>query len=548
MTLAELVKGRLHARHWEVWGYLGSGFMAYLSPAVLFALSAYLISKASLRPGILTLGVAIGSVRFFALARGASQYGERSFGHSLTLDIAAKVRTALFDRLRTVVPYRVPPGLLGDLLGSLNGDLTQLENLTARLIGPAIGVALASITSLIIAALISLEFFAVLLPTLIIAGIIVPVTVGLLAKSRSSETSQLRARLYDESLSVAATFESRYFLTGKDSLLARLHSKASDLLSRAEHRAVVQAGLGIANAIVEASALAATLWIGADLIASRSIQGVEVAVIPFLLLAILEGLGTVGLEAAEAGAGTPSLRQIERALTLKGRDTSHCTAKLATATPLSINCHHVSFSYPDSHKTIISSLSLYIDQGTRLLVVGPTGSGKSTLAALILGAWIPTEGTVELDNVPTTELSEETIAATIGYLPSNAYLFGSSLASNMRLAKSDASDTEITSVLTQVRMGDWFASLPEGLNTKVGKGYQSVSRGEGQRLALAQLLLLAPKTLVLDEPTAGLDAQNEQMVLEVLNAQFRDATVVAISHSEAFMEAFETDQTLNLGT
>ncbi len=546
MPLSQLARARLRARHWEVWGYLGSGFMAYLSPAVLFALSAYLISKASLRPGILTLGVAIGSVRFFALARGASQYGERSFGHSLTLDIAAKVRTALFDRLRRVVPYRVAPGVFGDVLASLNGDITQLENLTARLIGPSLGVALASLTSLIIAAFISLRFLGILVPSLIVVGFLIPFTVYHLARSGAKEASALRARLYDEALSTAATFESRYFVTGDDILLTRLRQKASRLLRHTQHQGAIQTWLGIGNAAVEALALGATLWIGGNLIASHRMQGVEIAVIPFLLLAILEGLGTVGLEAAAAGQGAPSVARIDGVLSLTGRDTTHCMEQLPTNSPLSITCQDMSFAYPDSTGTIFDSLTLKVERGTRILVVGPTGSGKSTLAALILGAWTPTGGTLELDSVATTELSEEAIASSIGYLPSEAYIFSSSVAANMRLARADATDTELTNALDQVRMGSWFRKLPKGLETRLGQGYQAVSRGERQRLALARLLLADPTTLVLDEPTAGLDAQNEQMVLDILNGQFARATVVAITHSEAFMESFRADQTLDL--
>ncbi|WP_298343890.1 thiol reductant ABC exporter subunit CydC [Ferrimicrobium sp.] len=547
MTLGTLARERLRERRWEVWGYLGTGFMAYLSPAVLFGLSAYLISKAALKPGILTLGVVIGSVRFFALARGASQYGERMWGHSLTLDLAARIRTLLFDRLAAVVPYRVRPGVFGEVLASLNGDMTQLENLAARLVGPATGVGLASLVVVVIAGAVSPVFVVVLLPSLLLIGLVVPFGAYRLARSGAQSTSVLRAQAYDTSLATAATFQSRYFLRRGDPLLDQLKHKTFRLLRPQRRQAGIQTWLGVFNGVIEATALTATLWIGADLMAAHRLDAVELAVIPFLILAIVEGLTAVGLEAATAGSGTPAVARLERTLALQGRDCSRCSQTTLPLSALTIECEDVSFHYPDADREILHSFELHLEGGQRLLVVGPTGSGKSTLAAMVLGAWTPTAGVMRIGGIPTTELSEETIAASIAYLSSEPYLFGASLAANLRLARAAASDAELIDALGRVGLGPWFAELSDGLATMMGQDNRMVSQGEKQRLALARLLVLNPKNLVLDEPTAGLDAENEQIVAEILNAQFEGATIMVITHSEAFMEAFHADHVRDFG-
>jgi len=545
MKLSAIAWERYRARRAQVWGYLGVGFMAYLSPALLFALSAYLISQASLKPGILTLGVAIGSVRFFALARGASQYGERMLGHSLTLDVAAKVRTLLFERLALVVPYRVRPGVFGEVLASLNGDMNQLEELAARLVGPILGVGLASLTAVVIVGLVSIDFLAALLPTLVVIGVIVPLWAYRWARGGARESSQLRAATYDDAVAAAATFESRYFLGGEDSLGQRVMTEAQRLIRPARRQAGIGAWLGLINAGVEAAALTATLLIGADLIRAHQLGNVELAVIPFLLLAILEGLTSIGLEAAKAGSGTPAIERLEGTLTLEGRDSGALDGSLPEATPLPIDFDRVSFTYPDAARPVLDVLNLHVDAGERLLVVGPTGSGKSTLAALILGAWIPSVGVLRLGDVPTTELSEEAIAQAVAYLSSEPYVFAAPLAANLRLARSSASDTALIDALERVGLGPWFRGLPEGLATLLGSANRRVSQGEAQRLALARLLVLNPRNVVLDEPTAGLDGENEQIVVEILNEQFAGATIVAITHSEAFMETFRSDQILD---
>jgi thiol reductant ABC exporter CydC subunit len=545
MKLSAIVFERYHARRAQVWGYLGVGFMAYLSPALLFALSAYLISKASLRPGILTLGVAIGAVRFFALARGASQYGERMLGHSLTLDVAAKVRTLLFERLALVVPYRVRPGVFGEVLASLNGDMNQLEELAARLVGPILGVGLAALTAVVVVGLVSVDFLVALLPTLVVIGVVVPLLAYRWARGQARESPQLRAQTYDDAVAAAATFESRYFLGGDDSLLGHLAAKAQRLVRPARRQAGIGAWLGLINAGVEAAALTATLLIGADLIRAHRLGNVELAVIPFLLLAILEGLTSIGLEAAKAGSGTPAIERLEGTLTLEGRDSRTLDGALPEATPVPIDFDQVSFTYPDATRPVIDVLSLHIDAGERLLVVGPTGSGKSTLAALIMGAWTPSDGVLRLGGIPSTELSEEAIAHAVAYLSSEPYVFAAPLAANLRLAQSTASDAALIDALDRVGLGPWFRGLPEGLATLVGASNRKVSQGEAQRLALARLLVLNPRNVVLDEPTAGLDGENEQMVVEILNEQFAGATIVAITHSEAFMETFRSDKILD---
>ena len=547
MTLGALARERFRARRWEVWGYLGTGFMAYLSPAVLFGLSAYLISKAALKPGILTLGVVIGSVRFFALARGASQYGERMWGHSLTLDLAAKIRTLLFDRLAAVVPYRVRPGVFGEVLASLNGDMTQLENLAARLVGPATGVGLASLVTLIIAGMVAPDFVVVLLPSLLLIGLVVPFGAYRLARSGAQSTSILRAQAYDTSLATAATFQSRYFLGSGDPLLDQLKRKTVQLLRPQRRQAGIQTWLGVVNGVIEAGALAVTLWIGADLMSAHRLGAVELAVIPFLILAIVEGLTAVGLEAATAGAGTPAVARLERTLALQGRDCSQCSQATLPSGALAIDSEDVSFHYPDADREILHSFELHLEAGERLLVVGPTGSGKSTLAAMVLGAWIPTSGVMRIGGISTAELSEEAIAASVAYLSSEPYLFGASLAANLRLARATASDAALIDALRRVGLGPWFAELSDGLATIMGTENRTVSQGEKQRLALARLLVLNPKNLVLDEPTAGLDAENEQIVAEILNEHFVGATIMVITHSEAFMEAFRADQVRDFG-
>ncbi|MFI6905013.1 ABC transporter ATP-binding protein [Nonomuraea sp. NPDC050394] len=193
-----------------------------------------------------------------------------------------------------------------------------------------------------------------------------------------------------------------------------------------------------------------------------------------------------------------------------------------------VRLEHVSFSYGDA--PTLTGIDLTIPAGTSLAVVGETGSGKTTLSYLLPRLYDVSSGRVTIDGVDVRELSFETLAATVGVVSQETYLFHSSIADNLRFAKPDATDEELVAVARAARIHDYIADLPEGYDTVVGERGYRFSGGEKQRLAIARTLLRNPPVLILDEATSALDTQTERAVQEALDTLTEGRTTITIAH------------------
>ena len=168
--------------------------------------------------------------------------------------------------------------------------------------------------------------------------------------------------------------------------------------------------------------------------------------------------------------------------------------------------------------------------GTKTALVGETGSGKTTCAYLVARLYDATDGKVTIDGVDVRELTFESLAAAVGVVSQETYLFHASVRENLRFALPEATDAEIEEAARAAQVHDLIASLPEGYDTVVGERGYRFSGGEKQRLAIARTILRNPPILVLDEATSALDAQTERAVQDALERLAEGRTTLAIAH------------------
>jgi ATP-binding cassette subfamily B protein len=178
----------------------------------------------------------------------------------------------------------------------------------------------------------------------------------------------------------------------------------------------------------------------------------------------------------------------------------------------------------------VQDINLEIPAGTRTAVVGETGAGKTTLGYLLARLYEPQEGAVSIDGVDIRQVSLATLAATVGVVSQETYLFHSSVRENLRFAKPEASDAEVEEAARAARIHDLIASLPDGYDTVVGERGYRFSGGEKQRMAIARTILRNPPVLVLDEATSSLDTQTEAAVQAELERLSRGRTTLTIAH------------------
>jgi ATP-binding cassette subfamily B protein len=187
-------------------------------------------------------------------------------------------------------------------------------------------------------------------------------------------------------------------------------------------------------------------------------------------------------------------------------------------------------SAPADSTWTLRHVGLVVPAGTRTAIVGETGSGKTTLGYLVARLYEPQEGAVTIDGIDIRQLSLASLAATVGVVSQETYLFHASVRENLRFACPEATDDEIEAAARTARIHDLIASLPQGYDTVVGERGYRFSGGEKQRMAIARTVLRNPPVLVLDEATSSLDTQTEYAVQGELERLAEGRTTITIAH------------------
>ncbi|HEX3538448.1 MAG TPA: ATP-binding cassette domain-containing protein, partial [Stellaceae bacterium] len=190
----------------------------------------------------------------------------------------------------------------------------------------------------------------------------------------------------------------------------------------------------------------------------------------------------------------------------------------------------VTFAYSGARRPALDQVSLSVPEGATAAIVGPSGAGKTTLANLLLRFWDPEAGRILLDGVDLKQFELDHLRRRISLVSQDTYLFNDTLRANVALARPDANASEIRRALEQAALDQFVASLPDGLETRVGERGVQLSGGQRQRVAIARAFLKNAPTLILDEATSHLDAVSEAQVRAALDALMRDRTTIVIAH------------------
>lgn len=195
-----------------------------------------------------------------------------------------------------------------------------------------------------------------------------------------------------------------------------------------------------------------------------------------------------------------------------------------------IEFRDVTFRYPDGGEDVLSHFNLHIPAGTTVAIVGETGAGKSTLVNLACRFFEPTSGQILIDGRDYRERSQLWLHSNIGYVLQNPHLFSGTVRENIRYGRLDATDEEVEAAARAVSADTVVAKLEKGWDTDVGEGGDRLSTGEKQLISFARAVLADPRIFVLDEATASIDTQTEQLIQQAIDHLLRDRTSFLIAH------------------
>ncbi|MBT1445439.1 type I secretion system permease/ATPase [Shewanella sp. JM162201] len=225
-----------------------------------------------------------------------------------------------------------------------------------------------------------------------------------------------------------------------------------------------------------------------------------------------------------------ALRQLDQIMTQE--DEFENKGHLVSKTRLlgKIEADHVSFCYPGSEKPVLHPTSLNIQPGEKVAIIGRNGSGKSTLAKLLCGLYKPTKGSLRYDGIDSAQIHPSDLRRNFGYLPQDVVLFHGSIRDNILFGTRQVSEHQLIRAV-QISGVSLFTNLEsEGLEQQVGEGGQALSRGQRQTVALARATLNDPPILLMDEPTASLDARAEKQFIRAMEHVSKDRTLIIITH------------------
>ena len=203
---------------------------------------------------------------------------------------------------------------------------------------------------------------------------------------------------------------------------------------------------------------------------------------------------------------------------------------------ISIEFKDVTFTYPGADEPAIENLSIKLEPNETVALIGKSGSGKTTVTNLMLRTLDPDSGQILFGGTPEEELAVEWIREQIALVPQDPFLFYGTIATNLRMAKQDATDEELLAALKAAELQDFVEASPAGLDTKVGDQGMALSGGQAQRLAIARAILKDAPIVVLDEPTSQIDVETEALLNIALGRLTANKTVLLIAHRLSTIE------------
>ncbi|MGY1744634.1 ABC transporter ATP-binding protein [Blastococcus sp. SYSU D00695] len=473
---------------------------------------------------VLVGAAVLGAVQSFVLQRAAE--GVVLTTRRTLADRLLRLPVAEYDRRRT-----------GDLMSRVGADTTLLRATVTSGIVEVAGSAVVGVGALVAMAVVDVWLLLVT---------VVAVSIGLAVVVASSRRVRRLSRQAQEEVGAMSAAVERALSAVRTIRASGATAREVAVVDASATRAY-RAGVAVARlqAMVEPAAsvavqgaFLAVLGLGGYRVASGSIAvGDLVAFVLYLFLLVMP-LGQAISAYTQLQTGLGALARIQEVLALDPEDDGRAErggavvavprAPAEPTTPL-LELDEVSFAYPDG-TPVLDRVSLSVPAGARVALVGPSGAGKSTVLALVEGFYPLSGGAIRWAGTDVRDLPRAALRARLGYVEQEAPVLAGTLRENLLLAAPAATEPELWAVLADVGLTGVVQRSPRGLDVPVGDDGVLLSGGERQRLAIARSLLARPALLLLDEPTASLDARNEELLRGTLAAAAADRALLVVAH------------------
>ena len=496
-----------------------------------------LVTRLALLVGLIAVGD--------ALVNMIGRWFSARIGEGLIFDL----RTQVFQHIQRQSIAFFTRTQTGALISRINSDVIGAQQAFTTTLSGVISNLLSLV--LVIGTMLILSWQITIVSLLLVPAFLLPTKwVGRKLQRLTRDSFNLNAEM-------SATMTERFNVSG--ALLVSLYGdpKVENSYFSTRARRVADIGISIAllNRIffialtsIAAVATAFANGVGGHLTINKDITLGTLLAITALLARLYGPLTALSNVRVDVMTALVSFERVFEVLDLTPMVRDKEAAKPLSSGPLNIAFSNVKFSYPRAEEISLASLesvakpetiqsgeilkgiSFEVPAGTLTALVGSSGAGKTTISALLPRLYDVTDGAISINGDDIRNLQLQSLRDAIGIVTQDAHMFHDSIATNLRYAKADATESEMESACRAAQIWDLISSLPNGFDTVVGERGHRLSGGEKQRLAIARLLLKAPRIVVLDEATAHLDSENEALVQQALATALKDRTSIVIAH------------------
>ncbi|HEX8630250.1 MAG TPA: ABC transporter ATP-binding protein [Catenuloplanes sp.] len=441
----------------------------------------------------------------------------------------AGVRTRTFRHIHDLSMLHQQSERRGSLVSRVTGDIDQI---TQFLQSGGVNLLVSSgqlVVTTVVMTIYSWQLTAVVFAAFVPAVIVIRAFQRRLAGAYGAVRQKMGILLgvISESV-VGATVIRAYGVSGRTQ--RRLDASIEDL-RRAQQRAMRTSVISFSTGEIAAGlALASVVVVGTRLGVDGGLSVGQLTAFLFLVTLFIQPVQIATEVLNEAQNAIAGWRRVLDVLDLTPDvpDPGPAGVDLPSG-PLDVRFASVGFHYPDG-PPVLTDVDLSIRARTRVAVVGETGSGKTTFAKLLTRLMDPSQGQVLLSGVPLRQVRFASLRARVVMVPQDGFLFDATVAENVRFARPDLTDAQLTLAFTELGLADWLDGLPAGARTPVGERGEALSVGERQLVALARAYVADPDLLVLDEATSAVDPATEVRLQRTLDAVTRGRTTVVIAH------------------
>lgn len=476
-----------------------------------------------------------GVATVLALATAARFYMVSWLGERVTADI----RSAVYRHVVNQSPEFFETTQTGEVLSRITTDTTLIQAMVGTSISMALRNMLLFFGGLVMLFVTSVKLSSIILGLLVL--VVVPIVLFGRRVRQLSRDSQDRiadaSAMAGEILNAMPTVQA---FTHEKIESTRFGASVENAFQTAMKRIRSRALLTMFAIVMVFGTIVFVLWLGAHAVLAGTMTGGDLG--QFILYASIVA-GAIGALSEVMGEAQRAAGATERLLELLSvKSTIQQPAKplalpARAANGAALVLSDVTFRYPSRPDTAaLSSLTLTIQPGETVAVVGPSGAGKTTLFQLFLRFYDPQSGAITLDGVDIRQLELHTLRDAIGIVPQDTVIFSADAMENIRYGRAGATDAEVIAAAKMAAAHEFIERLPQGYKCFLGERGVRLSGGQRQRIAIARALLKNPPLLLLDEATSALDAESERLVQSALEAAMIGRTTVIIAHRLATVQ------------